>query len=237
MSVEGLMAAFNDITALTRMDWKMSEFGSHDYDEYGHELVEYGFDEGAASKADEGRIDTSGAYVFTITRAEATTSAKKGTQGVTLAGLSEGNGDVEFTLWTRREDGSPIFGFNQLQAIMAVTGVRGLCGAKGKVMAWDEEEGGRMEKDGTVFPDLIGKKVGLVMQKELYTGGSGKTSFRMNCVGAYHHESHLTASELKDRKVKPEKLEKMLARLKDKDSRTGGKEEEASPVATVGSGF
>jgi len=184
-----------------------------------YETMNYEFDESSAVKADEARLDTSGAYVCKIVEAQAIVSQEKGTHGVLFKVTSEGNGDAEFTLYTKKADGKPIFGYNQLQAILMLTGVRNLRGAKGLVSKWDNEIGERVEVEGTVFPDLAGKKVGLVFQKEMYTSNSGKDSFRMNMVGSFHYETRLTCSELKERKVKPEKLEKQLSRLQDKDSR------------------
>jgi len=198
--------------------------------------ISYEFDESSAMKAEAGRIDTSGAYVCKIMKAEAQVS-QGGTHGVMLAVSSEGNGEAEFTLWTKKEDGTPVFGYNQLQSVMMLTGVRSLRGAKGKVSKWDNDTNERVEAEGTAFPDLVGKMVGLVLQKELYTTTSGKTAFRMNLSASFHYETRLTCSEMKERKVTPEKLERILARLKDKDSRKVSAENAAMESAVIASGF
>lgn len=184
----------------------------HDYD--------YTYNEDQAAHADDNasRLDTSGAYLGVFTRAEAVTS-QSGTQGILFEFDGGSGGRCEFTIWTRKADGGDAFGMNFLQAIMLMFGLRGLRAVEGRVMRWDEEAGERTEQDGKVFPDLCNKRIGLVLQKELTTKKSGGDSYRMNLYGVYHAESKLTASEIRERKVQPAKLDKLLKSLKDRDSR------------------
>jgi len=183
-------------------------------------MSEYSFNEEQASKADDfaNRLDTSGAYVGTFTKAFGATS-QKGTEGITLEFDAGSAGKTEVTLWARKDDGEPAFGMNFLQSIMLMLGLRSLKSVTGTVEAWDNDANKRIEQDGEVFPELMGKRIGLVLQKELTTKQSGGDSYRMNVYGVFHHESKLTASEIKERKVQPAKLDKLLKSLKDKDSR------------------
>lgn len=193
----------------------------------------YDYDEKSASHADDiaNRIDTGGAYVGTFKRAEAVVSAQKGTEGITLEFECPGGGSVENTLWTRKSDGSAIFGDNMIQAARLIMGVKGRMEAvPGKVMKWDEAEGKRMPADGEVFPSLCGKRIGVVFQKELYTSGSGKDSWRMNIYGIFDPDTKLTASEIKEGVKEPKKLQRMInSAQKVKDSRTAATTEPAQP--------
>jgi hypothetical protein len=200
--------------------------------------TQYEFDESAASKADDvaGRVDQSGTYIGTFKMARPMKSSK-GTEGVAFEFVSPGGGSADFTLWTRKEDGSAVFGMNQLQAIMAVLNVRGLKASKGKFTAFDADSGTRLEQEGEVFSELIGKSIGVVLQKELYTKNNGAEGFRMNLYGIFHAESKLTASEIKERKTTPEKLEKMLRSLKTKDSRRAVAPEPVQPALTAEGSF
>ena len=196
-------------------------------------MASYDYDEKAASHADDvaNRIDTGGAYVGTFKRAEAVVSAQKGTEGITFEFEAPGGGSVEATLWTRKSDGSAIFGDNLVQAIRTILNVRGkMESSPGQVMKWDEAAGKRMPADGEVFTQLIGKRIGVVFQKELYTSNSGKDSYRMNMYGVFDADSKLTASEIKEGVKEPKKLERMINSVqKNKDNRTAATAEPAQP--------
>lgn len=201
-------------------------------------MTDYVFNEEQAAKADDiaNRIDTSGAYVGKFLRAEATVS-QSGTEGIVFEFDGGSSGRGEFTLWTRKEDGSTAFGMNFLQSIMLMLGLRGLKSAPGKVMKWSDDANARVEEDGEVFPDLVGRSIGIVLQKELTTKRSGGDSYRLNLYGVFHHESRLTASEIKERKTTPMKLDKLLKGLKDKDSRKASAEPTQPSMTAAGGGF
>ena len=205
-------------------------------------MAEYSYDPEAAGKADDvaNRIDTSNAYVGRFKLAHQIVSSK-GTEGVHFEFASPGGGTASFDVYTRKDDGTPTFGNNQLQAMMAILGLKGLKSVPGKFEAWDNDEGRRVETEGETFPDLCDKDIGLVLQKELYTKNNGQEGFRMNLYGIFHPVTRFTSSELKEKKAAPEKLEKMLRSLKTKDSRKARTEEPAQPdvgsaVATGGEG-
>lgn len=199
--------------------------------------VEYTYDPEAAGKADDvaSRIDVSAAYIGRFKSVHAIKSERTGTEGLHFEFNSPGGGSTSFDVYTRKEDGSPTFGNNQVQAMMAILGLRGLKAMIGKFEGW--EDGKRVEMEGEVFPDLCEKDIGLVLQKERYTKQDGKESYRMGLFGIFHPVSRFTASELKERKATPEKLEKMLRSLKDKDSRKTVTPEPSQPgVGAVATG-
>lgn len=201
--------------------------------------VNYDFDENAASHSDDvaNRIDQCGAYIGTFKTVNAFVSSK-GTEGIHFEFDVPGGGMASFDCYTRKEDenGQPktLFGLNQVQAMMAILKVRGLQSKPGKVEAW--EDGKKVEKEGDRFPDLEGKRIGLVLQRENYSKNNGQDGFRMNLFGVFDAESRFTASEIKERKAAPEKLERMLRGLKTKDSRVAKVEEPAQPPLNVGAG-
>lgn len=198
--------------------------------------VSYDYDENSAGKADDvaNRIDKSDAYIGKFKNAHAIKSANTGTEGIHFEFEAPGGGNAGFDVYTRKADGSQIFGGNQVNAMQAVLGLRGLRSQPGKHNAF--VEGKLVEVDGEVFPDLCGKDIGLVLQKEHYTKSDGNHSFRMNLFGVFQASTKLTASELKDRKTTPEKLPKMLRGLKDKDSRVAATPEPSQPTVGAESG-
>jgi len=199
----------------------------------------YDYDEQAAGHADDiaNRIDQSNAYIGTFKRVEAITTGK-GTEGIHFEFEAPGGGSTSFDLYTRKPDDNgdmkTLFGLNLVQALMCILGVRGLKSSPGKVGAW--EDGKRVEVDGERFTDLEGKKIGVVLQRENYTKQAGGDSYRMNLYATFHPESRLTASEIKERKVQPEKLERVLRGLKNKDSRKAATAEPAQPPLTAPAG-
>lgn len=200
--------------------------------------MDYTYDEDAAGHADDfaNRIDENGAYVGKFKRAEALVSANTGTKGIRFEFEAPGGGSASFSLYTEKEDGTRIFGFNLVQAMMTVLGLRSLRASAGKVMRYDPDEGKSVEEDGEVYADLIGKDIGVILQKELYTKNDGKDGFRMNLATVFHPTSRLTASELKDRKSKPEKIERILRSLKTKDNREKRAAEPGQPAVGAPAG-
>lgn len=202
--------------------------------------VSYDYDEAAATKSDKAAdtITEGGPYVGKFLAAEATVSAEKGTHGVKLSFEAPGNGKAEFTLWTKGEDGTKYFGFDQLQGLMFLMGVKSLRSVKGKVTKWEDVDGTRkqVEGEGDTFPDLCNKPIGLVFQQELYTTNKRATGTRLNLYGAFQPETKLMMSEIKERKTTPVKLERLLKGLKVKDTRKGETAEPTQPSLGVGAG-
>lgn len=191
----------------------------------------YEYDPEGAGKADDvaSRIDTNGAFIGRFKDVHAIKSERTGTEGIHFEFTSPGGGSANFDVYTRKADGTATFGMNQINAMMSILGLRGLTTKTGKFDAF--VDGKRQEVEGETFPDLMDKDIGLVLQKELYTGTTGKEGFRMNLYGIFHPVSRLTASEIKDKKTTPEKLEKMLRSVKTKDTRTAVTAEPAQPSA------
>lgn len=195
--------------------------------------MNYEYDDEAAGHADDfaNRIDEPGLYVGEIKRADNIVSSQ-GTSGIYFEVEAPGGGSTSFTLYTEKQDGTRIFGFNKVQAAMTILGLRSLRTKPGMVSVYDEEQKKRVEQEGEVYPDLIGKTIGVALEKELTTNQSGKDSYRFNLATFFHPTSRLTASEIRERKVKPEKIEKVLKMIsKVKDNRVKKAAEPSQPAA------
>jgi hypothetical protein len=133
-----------------------------------------------------------------------------------------------------------VFGKAQVDAIMFLLGLKSLKSVPGKVQRWvdnDKGEREKMEVDGRVFPDLCNRSIGIVLQKELYSkkasSGDGQ---RMSLYGLFQPETKLMMSEIKERKSKPEKLDRLLKGLKTKDTRKAPEAEPSQPAIGAGAG-
>lgn len=199
---------------------------------------DYGYDEEAAGHAEDfaNRIDKSDAYIGECTRVWPIVSSQKGTKGVHFEFEADG-AKTNFDIYTVKADGTKLPGYFTLQALQTIFNLRGLTAAPGKIEKWSDEEQKRVEQDGPVFPQLVGKRIGMVLQKELYNRNDGRESYRMGLQAVFDATTRLTASEIKEKKTKPEKLDRILRGLKTKDSRTHQAAEPAQPSqAGIGEG-
>lgn len=198
------------------------------------DTVNYDYDEEAAGHADDfvNRIDHSAAYEGAFTRVWPF-KAKTGTKGVHFEFEAPGGAKTTFDLYTVKEDGTKLFSYNMLMAMLTIMGLKGLRSKPGVIEAYNEDTNKREETTGETFPDLCGKSIGVVLQKELYTKGTGKEGYRMNLLGTFHTGTRLTASEMREGVKKADaeqgKLARMVRGLKTKDSRTVTSAEPAQP--------
>lgn len=167
-----------------------------------------------ARQADSGglRISETGAYVGKFNRAEAIKS-KKDTDGIEFSFETDDGLKTDYlTLWTHNANGDEIFGLKTLNAIMTCVKVRNISPRRGQVEKYDLESKKNIQAVATIYPDLMNKQVGVILQKEEYAPGK----FKFNIVGAFDPITKFTASEILDKKIAPERLSKILPTIKDK---------------------
>lgn len=186
----------------------------------------------AAKQAEQGRITETGKYSGTFTRAEAVIS-KKSTEGIEFTFRSSGGSDADFlTLWTHNADGKELFGLKVLNALMTCMRVKQIKPANAFIEKW--MDGSKQKTDATVFPDLMNRSIGVLLQKEYYTKNDGSTGSKLNLIGCYETSTEMTASEILNKATKAERLGGMVASLKDKAAPTSAA---SRAPAMAGSGF
>lgn len=202
----------------------------------------YALDTKAAQKADQtgNRINTIGKYVGTFTQAEDIT-ATTGTKGIALRFEANGQG-ASLSLYTKKADGETIMGFQTLMAIMTCLGLRNIEPKPGTVKAWDRDSNTEITKNATVFPDLCGKPIGLLLETEDYLKSDGSTGTKMVVAGIFQAKTELTATEILERKTVPLMLPKMVERLhhrplKAAKALTAGRPAAQASAGGGGSGF
>lgn len=201
----------------------------------------YALDATEARKADSTgtSIREMGKYTGKFTQAEDIT-ASTGTKGIALTFESNGQ-KARFSLYTKRSNGETIMGFQALMAIMACLGLRNITPQPGTITFWDNDAKAEATKQGTVFPELCNKPIGILLETEDYVSRQGDTKTRMVFAGVFQASTELTASEILDRKTKPVQLEKMVAYLRHHPVKAGRAAAPAAaprPAATgAGSGF
>jgi hypothetical protein len=181
-------------------------------------MSNYTIDANAARAADQmnSRITETGKYIGIFTRAEEIKS-KKGTIGVEFSFKADDGQTADYlTAWTKNTDGKELYGLKQLNAIMACCKVRTITATPGQVEKYDNSVGTVAKMAATVFPELIGKRIGLLLQVEEYEKKDGSIGEKMGLAGAFEADTEFTASEIMDKAVKPEKLARHVATLKDR---------------------
>ncbi|MCX8017691.1 MAG: hypothetical protein N2690_07325 [Rhodocyclaceae bacterium] len=178
----------------------------------------------AAADAGPNRtIEASGAYIGSLTYARAVQSSK-GAWGVELGFVTDAGLSPRYplTLWTLSPEGKRYFGHDLLDALLVCAGfAQGAQLRPGKVRypRWDEQAGCEVLATAEGYPELAGRRVGLLLQRELYTTKAGKEGSRLSIVGVFDAQTQQTASE-KQAGLPPKLLMERLARLQDKDSRS-----------------
>ena len=157
-------------------------------------------------------IKESGKYVGIITRAEELTS-KNGNKGLGLSFKSDSGESADYLdLYIGDTDGKPWAGSNTVNAIMCCLKVKQANVGVVKVEKWNKEIKQRETVAVPGYPDIQGRRIGLLLQKEL-TEYQGKQQEKLNIYGVFQDGSELTASEILSSATKPEKLEKMVQSL------------------------
>lgn len=158
-------------------------------------------------------IRESGKYIGTITRAEKLVS-KNGTEGIGLSfRASDGSTADYLDIYYQKGNGEPLAGLKTVNAIMACLKLREAKVGRIKFERWNKDTRKREPVEADGYPDLMGKRIGLLLQKELATNQYGDDVERMVIFGVFSAETELTASEILDGKTTPERLSKMVEAL------------------------
>lgn len=161
--------------------------------------MNYSLDVNAANEGAQGvhgnYIRSTGAYSGKITLAKKIT-ASTGTIGIefefeTLNGMSANMLQV----WTIKQDGTKLSGFNLVQAIMAVLKLRQITEQSSKVKRYDFDARAEVEENGFIYPDLM-KPIGFIMQRELYYNGQGVEKDKVNIFAPFDPKTKQMANEI-----------------------------------------
>ena len=169
------------------------------------------------------RITESGAHAVTVTRAEEIKSGK-GTVGVEFAAKDDNGATVDYlTIWTQNNKGEEIAGMGALQALMTCLRLKTIETSPMEVEKYTNGSFQKVNVEG--FKDIVGKRVGFVLRKELYTKNNGGDGERMLISGFFDAETGMTAQEVLTKATEAKQLDKFKAWLEKspvKDSRRGG---------------
>lgn len=195
--------------------------------------IDYGYtlDTDSAKNAESiGKfIRETGKYKGKFTRAELLISQAKGSRGIEFDFVSDDGKECTVQVWTHNGQNEPLPGINMINALLACLSLRGIKPQRMTVEKYDYDNKRREKFDVDAFPDLMGKPIGLLLQKEISHYNS-KDKTKMLIYAAFNHASEKTATEILDRVAQPVALSRLVSVLADKDRRDKGQK------ASVGSG-
>lgn len=158
-------------------------------------------------------IRESGKYIGVITRAESLKS-DKGTLGLGISFKSATGQTADYLdLWHTKGDGSQLSSLKTVNAILCCAKVGEAREGAVQVEKWNATAGQREKLTVTGYPDLMGKRIGFLLQKTLETGQDGSDRDRIQIFGVFAADTELTASEIYAKKTVPERLPLMVDAL------------------------
>lgn len=163
-----------------------------------------------------GRIDTTGKYIGQFTLAENVTSTK-GTKGIEFSFRSEDGQTADYlTIWTINSNNEELFGKKILDAIMTCLRIKEIKPKRMTAEKYDRNVRQRVSVEVDAFPDLMGKDIGLLLQREPYEASDGSIKHKMVIALPFEASTGFTASEILNKAKTPEVLNRRLLALKDR---------------------
>lgn len=167
-----------------------------------------------------GTAKETGAYVGTIEAADYK-RAKSGSAGLELSIKTQDGSEFNYlTLWYMKADGSEIKGgSSMINAIMGLTHTQAL----------SERQVGVGNNGAGLFeaPELIGKEIGLLLQKSWYTKNDGGDGYKFEIRLPFNPKTKQTLKEQVSN-APAEMVDRMASTLTDKDERNQQPAQQAS---------
>lgn len=184
----------------------MNQLASHSYTR---------IDNNAAKIGGQGRINATGGYEGVITRAEPVKKSS-GVIGIEIDfKTGDGASALFLDLYTQNGQGEELSGRRIVDALMLCLRVKSMDTKRITVEKWDNDAKAMIKTTCENFVDLIGKPIGLVLQKE-HSVYKGQPKERMIIYACYDIASRKTPKEIMERSTKAVALDTILATIKDK---------------------
>ncbi len=153
-------------------------------------------------------IRETGKYVGIITRAEKLLS-KNRVEGLGLSFKTDDGASANYLdVYTVKPDGERLRGFNIVQAILCCTRLKNVDDGEITFDRWDNDQRQMVKATAPGYPALMGKRIGLILQKELQTNqNTGEDTERLNIYAIFEASTGLVSTEILDSKTKAERVD------------------------------
>jgi hypothetical protein len=172
----------------------------------------YNFDQNAAKDANSGgkRIKEAGKFVGKF-RAAWYEQNERGTESVNfLFNAANGQEAGPLTLYTHNGKGETLPSYDTFHAILACLKVRSIVAKPGKVELYDFDSKQNVIKQKEIYPDLMDKPIGLVLQLEEYEARDMTLKERLVIVGPFEAATGLMANEILAKSTTPVGLQRLI---------------------------
>ena len=160
-------------------------------------------------------IKSTGGYVGKITLAKFI-RASTGSIGIGLSFVSDaGEKASHLSLYTRDKDDESLMGDAKRDALMVCMKLRDIAPKTATIKEFDYTKKQEVDVVATIYPDLMDKRIGLVLQMEQYKKNDGSVGESMKYISAYDPNTLQMADEILDQ-LPAKRLDKLLATLSDK---------------------
>jgi hypothetical protein len=179
-------------------------------------------DSNAAKIGGSARINATGGYEGVITRAEPLPRKDSGALGIQIDFKSHDGATALFLdLYYQNGTGEELSGRRLIDALMLCLRVKSMEPTLATVDKWDKNSGGMIKTKANCFVELMGKPIGLVLQKE-HSTYQGQPREKMLIYACYDIASRKTPKEIIERAPKAVALDAILGSIKDKVEKPKG---------------
>jgi hypothetical protein len=175
----------------------------------------FNLDPTAAREANTGgkRITETGKYIGTLLAAFYEKN-QNGTESVNFMFESDQKQEAgPLVLYTHNSAGEALHGNKVLNALMVCVRQKSLSVKPGTVQLYDYDANAVVAKQKETYPELTGKKIGLVLRKEEYHNGQGELRYRILIEAPFEAETELMAAEILDKSAQPKALAKFMEHI------------------------
>ncbi len=183
------------------------------------------------------RITQPGEYIGVFTCAQDVIS-RRGARGIEFTFETKDQQQANFSLWILSADGREIYGHRQLNSLMVCLHLENIKPTPGMIKKWDENRRSKIDVPAPVFKDLMDKEIGVLFDTEEYEKRDGTVGINVVPAGFFDAKSDLMASEILDHKVQPQRLARVIEKLKHRPLKKSNHQPSSSePYATTSSPF
>lgn len=191
-----------------------------------------------AKEANSGgkRITEPGDYVGVIRQAWFEEN-ERGTKSVHISFAADNGQEAgPLPLYIYNSEGKELPSLKTLNAILACLRLRDAKSRPGKVTVWDYDQGAEVQRDKAIYPELIGKRIGLVLQGEEYMTSKGEQRMRLLIAAPFEFDTRRMAAEVLDQSPDATALDRFLKWFEDhKVKQAGGQRKPAQKPVPAGS--
>lgn len=160
------------------------------------------------SELTSNRIEKSGAYTGTIKDAFYAESLRRAKYIELSMEMDDGKKADYLQIYFEGADGKILFGRKQIDALQAVL----------RLKTMNPKQTNTPEGQRWTYPDLIGKRIGVLLQKEFYFNSKNEEKYKFNILAPFNAETRQTAKEMIEKSL-AETVNRIAATLIDKPAK------------------